>query len=391
MGGNQRMNKAYKYRLYPNSQQAEDLQHWLDMCRNLYNAMLEQRFVALQRPYGRRKYIRLHGPEGQQPMVAEKAQMLPPEYYAIASNVRQNVAKRVDNSFQRWYKKLARRPRFQSWRRYDSFQFESPTSWELNYDPTRRHSHVRIGRIGWVKIRMDRNIQGEPRTLTIRKRAGRWWAIISCRNVPERELPASNNAVGIDLRVTLSFCTLSTGERIMPPRHLEQSLAKLRRLNKKYHRQQKGSNRREQTVLSLQRAHERVANQRREFHHELAYRIVRDHSLIVVEDISDLFMTEKWRREPYPPLARAALDNAWGQFLSILENKALEAGRIFLKVDPKYSSQICSACGAMPPVHGNKREYHCPVCGNTVPADTNAARNVLQMGYRALESTENVA
>lgn len=385
------MNKAYKYRLYPTPRQTEQLQQWLDLCRHLYNAMLEQRFTCMQRPYGRRKYIRNYGPDGQQAMVAEKAQLLPPEFYGMPSNVRQNVAARVENSFDRWFKKLGWRPRFQSWRRYDSFQFPSPTSWKLEYRDGQRYSRVKIGAIGWVNVRMHRDIQGEPRTLTVRKRAGRWWIMVGCRNVPERELPATTTAVGIDLRISRSFCTLSSGIQIPPPRHLEQSLSKLRTLNKKYHRQQKGSRRREETVRRLQRLHERIANQRREFHHELAYDIVRNHSLIVVEDISDLFMVEKWRRDPYPQLARAALDNAWGQFLSILENKAREAGRLFLKVDAKYTSQTCSACGTLPAERGNKREFHCPVCGHIAPVDVNAARNILQAGYRQLETAEDVA
>lgn len=371
--------RAYRYRINPTPSQAEALDHWMTFCRNLYNAMVAQRVIALSHPNPTRRYIRHYGPDGQQAMVAEKAQQLPPEYYAMPSSVRQDVSARVELTFQRWYQRQSGPPRFQSWRRYSTFRLPSPSGWSVN--PAR--ATIRINRIGDIPLVLHRPLLGDPRTLTIAHAAGRWYAIITCRDVPVPEGIATSAMVGIDLRVAEHLLATSDGELIENPHYLEQSLKQLARVQRKMARQQRGSQRREETIRQIQRIHEHIANQRREMHHRVSHDLIQRYAFIAVEDISPDYMVERRKRDPYPrEQARRALDTGWGQFLSFLTYKAEAAGRIVVRVDPAYTSRTCSQCGVVTEQEPFEREFSCPACGHREHRAINAARNILAIGLR---------
>lgn len=382
--------KAYKCRLYPTPAEAERLDYWLMLCRNLYNACVEQRLTCLSLPLGRRRYINNYGPDGQQAQVSAASCGLPPEYAELPSNVKQAVTARVENTFRRWFSRRSGRPRFQSWRRYNSIIYPSPTGWSIEWDGQSRYGRLRLRRPGrdpyqghaWegfsVRIRIDqgRRPAGDMRTLTLSKRAGRWHAMISCRDVPARALPLTGRTIALDLRISRSFLTTSDGDRIDPPRYYQQALRQLRMRQRRVSRRQRGSTRREGAVRLLQRAHEHVANQRLDFHHKLAHDLVTRYDTIIVEDISPLFMIEKRQRADYPQLATAALDAGWSQFLTILRQKCDEYGRQYIEVPAMYTSQTCSQCGAI--TQPNGATFRCAHCGLVEAVDINAARNILR-------------
>jgi putative transposase len=203
--------------------------------------------------------------------------------------------------------------------------------------------------------------------------AGRYHAsfVVEVREVP---LPAVDAAVGVDLGLT-SFAALSTGEKVDNPRWLRQREKALRRSQRNMARKQKGSKNREKARRRVARLHARVADARRDFHHQLSTRLVREHQTVCVETLNVAGMGRS-------KLAKSVHDAGWGQFTAMLEYKAALYGRQVVKVDPWYpSSQVCSACGHRAgPKPLKVRSWTCPGCGVAHDRDLNASKNILGAG-----------
>ena len=144
------------------------------------------------------------------------------------------------------------------------------------------------------------------------------------------------------------------------------------RIQKSVSRKRKGSNNRRKAVEKLGKAHKKVADTRKDFHFKTAKQLTDNHDLIGYEklNIKGLARTR---------LAKSILDAGWGQFLSILETKAENAGLLTVAVNPNGTSQNCSNCGHKVPKTLKDRVHSCPKCGYTADRDVNAARNILNL------------
>jgi putative transposase len=209
--------------------------------------------------------------------------------------------------------------------------------------------------------------------------------------------------VGIDLGCK-AFLVTSDGEQVAPPKRYRTAHAHLRRAARRVARRTKGGKRRRKAVRLLARAHQHVANQRRDFHHQTARKLVAAHGLIAVEALQ----TANLVRRPAPILgvnadtgaevyvpngatAKAGLnqsiqDAGWGQFLEILAHKAEEAGVAVVAVNPAGTSQTCSGCGVIVPKPLSERWHTCAQCGCSLQRDVNAARNILARAGLALQA-----
>lgn len=350
------MRKTFKFRLYPTAQQEKTLDYWLYLCRKLYNAMLEQRQIA----YQMRRRVGWVTQANELP--ALKAEF--PEYAQIGSHALQDVAKRLDKSFQRFFKG-AGYPKFQGRNRYDSFTFPDQAGWKL------KDGRLHITNCGSIKVRWSREIEGVIKTVTVKRRAGQWFVCFSCDNVPAPSYPATDKAVGIDLGIE-ALATTSDGERFENAKYLKRKLKHLRRLNRHLARQKnKQSNRRRKMVRQLQRLHLQIANQRADANHKASTALVKQNAVIVHEDISPKFMLANHK------LAQAASDVGWTQFLTFLQSKAAAAGRKIIAVNPAYTSQTCSGCGVVRKKQLSERWHECD-CGTSLHRDHNAAINILR-------------
>jgi putative transposase len=188
-------------------------------------------------------------------------------------------------------------------------------------------------------------------------------------------LPATGRAAGIDLGIT-AFVVTSDGERIANPRHLERKASNLARYQRRMARKTKGSNNRAKAAAKVARAHRKVRAARADFLHRTSTALVRDHDLLVIEDLNVAGMKRNRR------LAKAISDCGWGQFRSMLAYKAARAGRRLVVVDRWYpSSKRCSACGhLLEHLSWGTRTWVCPSCGARHDRDLNAAKNILAAG-----------
>ncbi|UZX15947.1 transposase [Thermus sp. PS18] len=357
--------KAFKYRLYPTQPQARDLENTLELCRQLYSAALQERRDAY------RKAGKTVGFYEQKRWLPEIRAELP-EYKGIHSQVLQNVIERVDKAFQGFFRRLKEKgkagyPRFKGRGRYDSFTFPQAgvTGVKLQKDGRRVFLHG----IGSVKVKLHRPLEGRIKPATVKRKGDHWYIVFTCEVEP-KPLPPTDRAVGIDLGTNPHFLITSDGETVEAPRYFQKAQEKLAKVQREFSRKRKGSHRYRQVKNRLAKLHRRIANQRKDFHHKLARRLVNEYGTIVHEDLNIAGLARSY-------VARGVMDAGWAQFLQILAYKAAEAGRQVIGVDPRYTSQDCPVCG-----HREKkplwvREHTCPQCGTRQHRDVAAAINIL--------------
>lgn len=384
------MIKAYKYRLYPTRQQAEKLQWILNRCRELYNAALQERRDAWKMCH---VSINFYDQDKQLPEIKE----VRPEYKEIYSMVLRDVIKRVDRSYQAFFRRVksggkAGFPRFLGKERYSSFTYPQVTS-EKTIGPFFDQGKLVLPKIGHFKIKMHREIIGKIRTVTIKREGQHWFATFSCEieAQAERRTPYTDDAVGIDLGV-YHFAALSNNDIIDNPRYYWASETKLIKAQRVLSRKKRGSNRRRKAVQRLGRHHRKVKNQRKDFLHQWSRRLVNTYQTIVFEDLEPSNMSKRPKPKQdeetglYLPngasqkagLNKSILDAGWSTFIAMCEYKAACAGTVqVVKVDSYKTSQVCSGCLHEGPHKDLSERIHtCENCGLVLDRDVNAAINI---------------
>ncbi|MDQ0604747.1 putative transposase [Streptomyces canus] len=261
-------------------------------------------------------------------------------------------------------------PRFKS--RKDSRQslrFTANARWSITDS-----GRLNLPKVGAVKVKWSRTLPARPSSVTVIKdAAGRYFASFVIDTDPHADataMPDSDQRVGIDLGL-IHFAVLSDGTKIDSPRFLRRAEKKLKKAQRGLSRKQKGSKNREKARLKVARVHAQVADARREFHHQLSTKLIRDNQAIGVEDLAVKALARTG-------LAKSVHDAGWTQFVHMLEYKAVRYGRTLVKIG-RYepTSQTCSTCGAKDgpkPLH--IRTWTCAVCGAVHDRDHNAAKNV---------------
>ena len=239
---------------------------------------------------------------------------------------------------------------------------------------------LRLPKIGDVPVRWSRPLPSEPSSVTVIKdAAGRYFASFVIQTGPDA-LPETEQVIGIDLGLT-HFAVLSDGRKIGSPRFLRRAEKKLKRAQRALSRKEKGSKNRDKARIKVARAHARVTDARREFHHQLSTALIRDNQAVAVEDLAvkGLARTQ---------MAKSVHDAGWSAFTAMLEYKARLYGRAFHRIGRfEPTSQVCSACGARDgpkPLH--VRAWQCRECGAWLDRDVNAAVNVAKAAGLAVSA-----
>jgi putative transposase len=240
-----------------------------------------------------------------------------------------------------------------------------------------------LSKIGRIRIRLHRPLEGTIETVTLNREADGWYVYFSCADVPIQPLPATGQDTGIDLGIE-AFATLSNGARILSPGWYRKAERALKTAQRRVARRKRGSHRRRKAVKLLAKAHQTVRRQRQDFHHKTALALLRENDTIYHENLQPANMVTNHH------LAKWIADAGWGAFLTILTDKAACAGRRIVGVNPAYTSQQCSGCGELVYQGLSVRWHACPVCGTSLHRDHNAAKNRERAG-RALQGGVAVA
>ncbi|MFJ4621073.1 RNA-guided endonuclease InsQ/TnpB family protein [Streptomyces sp. NPDC088812] len=261
-------------------------------------------------------------------------------------------------------------PRFKS--RKDSRQsirFTANARWKIT-----ESGRLDLPRIGAVKVRWSRTLPSTPSSVTVIKDSGgRFFASFVIDTDPAEDaarMPETDRTIGIDLGL-IHFAVLSTGEKIDSPRFLRRAEKKLKKAQRELSRKQKGSRNRDKARVKVARAHAKVTDARREFHHQLSTRLISENQGIAVESLSVAGLART-------RLAKSVHDAGWTAFVNMLEYKAQRYGRTLVKIGRfEPTSQTCSTCGTVDgPKPLDVREWTCTACGTVHDRDTNAAINV---------------
>ena len=240
---------------------------------------------------------------------------------------------------------------------------------ETNY----RHNRLKVPKLGEVKIRMHRPLQGDPKEVTLVKKASGWYAHIVCE-IPDPPKVEPTDAIAIDVGTTHYLMT-SEGEKEDNPRWYRQAEGLLRKHSKDLSRKKKGSHRYQKQKHKLALHHERTTNKRKDFIGKLVYKLYHhlQNQVLVAEDLGISNMVKNKH------LSKSISDASWGIFFKWCADIAERDGLHFHQVDPKHTSQTCSACGKQSPKKLSLaiRTFDCQSCGTSLDRDHNAAINLL--------------
>jgi putative transposase len=375
------MQTAYQYKLRPSKQQAIELDRWLSMCCAQYNYLLADRFNWYEQNRCPINVCSLvcHLPKlRDNPDYYSQKKTLPklkkthPWYGEIYSQVLQDIVKRVKVTFDRFLKgdsngKRSGRPRFKARNRYRTFTYPQIKNGCL------QGNLINLPKFGKVKVIVHRAIPHgfTIKTASITKKADGYYVMLSLEDATVPTLKPDFNPdsiTGIDVGLK-EFLTNSEGETVAIPQYYRKSQKRLKVIQKRVSRSKKGSNGRKKAVKQLGRQHKKVADKRKDFHFKTANNLLKKYDVVAVEDLNIKGLAKS-------RLAKSILDAGWSSFLSILTNKAENAGLLVIPVKASGTSQDCSNCGVKVPKKLHERWHDCPHCGCSLDRDHNAAINI---------------
>ncbi|MFJ8637418.1 RNA-guided endonuclease InsQ/TnpB family protein [Streptomyces sp. NPDC093568] len=372
------MQLRYSFRLYPNGPQRSALARAFGCARVVYNDALRARETALAAGEAFPKTGDLSKLLITEAKLTEERAWLG----EVSAVVLQQSLRGLDTAYRNFFDGLKGKrprmgaPRFKS--RKDNRQavrFTANARWKITTG-----GDLSLPKIGDVRVEWSCSLPSVPSTVTVIKdAAGRYFASFVVETAPET-LPDVVSAVGIDLGLG-HFAVLSDGTKIDTPRFLRRAEKKLKREQRRLSRKANGSKNRDRARIKVARAHAKVADTRREFHHQLSTRIIRDNQAIAVEDLAVKGLART-------RLAKSVHDAGWSAFVTMLEYKAAKFGRSFLRIGRfEPTSQVCSQCGVKDgpkPLH--IRVWECGACGAVLDRDINAAVNVAKAAGLAVSA-----
>jgi putative transposase len=367
------MPQVFRYRLYPTKQQVTTLNKTLDLCRWVYNETLALRKNAWESEQKRISYY-------------DSKRMIPvwkkdrPELKEVHAHVLQDVTMRVDLAFQAFFRRVkagekAGYPRFKGKGWYDSITY-TESGFKLG------DCNLWLSKIGDIKIKLHRPIEGNIKRLTVRRSATQKWFVSILTDYDfYNPLEHSDKAVGIDVGI-LSFAALSNGTYIENPRFYVKEEKNLAKVQRKHSKAEKGTPERNKALKALCRVHERISNKREDFAQKLSNALINNYGTICFEDLTITNMVHNHN------LAKHILDAAWSKLVTYTSYKAENAGRKVLLVNPKNTSKMCSDCGMLVEKDLSERVHNCPYCGVSINRDLNAAKNILRLGLQSVRKID---
>ena len=376
--------KRITFRLYPSASQNQKLHYWRKLHKLLYNACVSHR-ITQYKQFG--KSINYFDQQNCLPDF-KKCWV---EYKELGSHALQATVKRVDYSFQRFFKLKSGYPKFKSSRRYKGWTYPCKAGWKAC--TSGKNGYLKLTNLGNIKMRGQARDWGTPKTCTIMFKQGKWYASITVDVVPTR-IQTDKNAVGLDFG-THHALAFSDGTIIDNPRFIKQSQKKVNQLAKRsrrkrapnYKKRIRPSRRWKKANKAVSKIQSKVARQRQDWQHKVASEIVSSNSFVVTEKLNLKNLTRKAkkgskRKRQKTGLNRNLLDVGIGNLKSLIKYKVTEAGGIYIEVPTRKlaPSQTCPSCGIKRKKELSERFHVCD-CGIPQPLDRDVAAAQVMLNY----------
>lgn len=367
------MEKAYRYRVYPTTEQECLLRRTIGCVRLVFNKALAARTESWYERQERVDYVQTSA------MLTSWKKQEDLQFLNQVSCVPlQQGLRHLQAAFTNFFAGRAKYPNFKKKRSGGSAEFtKSAFRW--------KDGQVYLAKCSQpLPIKWSRQLPTgcTPTTITVKlDPSGRWFINLRIDDGADETMQPVDSAVGLDVGIT-SLVTLSTGEKIANPKAFDKHYQKLQKAQKALSRKQKADRNRDKARLKVARIQAEISDTRIDHLHKLTTRLVRENQVIAVEDLAVKNMVKN------PKLARAISDAGWGELVRQLEYKAKWYGRTLVKIDRWFpSSKRCGNCGhIVDKLPLNIRAWSCPRCGMHHDRDINASRNILAVGHTALAS-----
>ena len=359
------LTRAYKFRIYPDATRQAEIDERLILAQQFYNKILEKSIASYKN--GKTKVSMAQFNRFVKEIIQEDKR-----YLKLYSQTRCEIEYRLLKAYQNFFRRVkegntkAGFPRFRSRDRYKSITYPQD-----NGSFSIRKDRLRISRIGTMRIKLHRRIEGAIKTLAIKREGRDYYAVFT--TITEIKVPEvkNTNPVGIDLGLD-SFVAMSDGTKIEKPKFMRQKKKKIAKWQKIVARRNKGSKRRENAKQRLQSAYTEATNQSDGYLHKLSDNLVNSgYTSFAVEDLHIQNMVKNHR------LAGSIQNASWNRFIQLLSYKAESAGLGIVKVDARNTSKTCSNCGNIQDMPLSERTYNCQRCGMSKDRDINASINIL--------------